>query len=82
MAHGLDMEIQFLPGVGPKRAELLRKELAVETVGDLIRLYPFRYIDKTTLVRICRLLEDNPATELVWKTGRGVQGLQAKRAAP
>ena len=47
------MEIQFLPGVGPKRAELLRKELAVETVGDLIRLYPFRYIDKSSLVRIC-----------------------------
>ena len=44
---------QFLPGVGPKRAELLRKELAVETVGDLIRLYPFRYIDKSSLVRIC-----------------------------
>ena len=53
MGHGLDMEIQFLPGVGPKRAELLRKELAVETVGDLIRLYPFRYIDKSSIVRIC-----------------------------
>ena len=53
MAHGLDMEIQFLPGVGPKRAELLRKELAVETVGDLLRLYPFRYIDKTSIIRIC-----------------------------
>ena len=53
MAHGLDMEIQFLPGVGPKRAELLRKELAVETVGDLLRLYPFRYIDKSSIVRIC-----------------------------
>ena len=53
MAHGLDMEIQFLPGVGPKRAELLRKELGVGTVGELIRLYPFRYIDKTSLVRIC-----------------------------
>ena len=52
MGHGLDMEIQFLPGVGPKRAELLRKELAVETVGDLIRLYPFRYIDKSSIVRI------------------------------
>ncbi|MBR5212222.1 MAG: ATP-dependent DNA helicase RecG [Bacteroidales bacterium] len=47
------MEIQFLPGVGPKRAELLRKELAVETVGDLLRLYPFRYIDKSSIVRIC-----------------------------
>ena len=53
MANGLDMEIQFLPGVGPKRAELLRKELAVETVGDLLHLYPFRYIDKSSLVRIC-----------------------------
>ena len=53
MAQGMDMEIQFLPGVGPKRAELLRKELAVETVGDLLRMYPFRYIDKTSLVRIC-----------------------------
>ena len=49
----MDMEIQFLPGVGPKRAELLRKELAVETVGDLLRMYPFRYIDKTSVVRIC-----------------------------
>ena len=46
------MEIQFLPGVGPKRAELLRKELAVQSVGDLIRLYPFRYIDRSSLVRI------------------------------
>ena len=52
MGHGLDMEIQYLPGVGPKRAELLRKELAVETVGDLIRLYPFRYIDKSSVVKI------------------------------
>ncbi|MBR2128391.1 MAG: ATP-dependent DNA helicase RecG [Bacteroidales bacterium] len=53
MKSGSDMDIQFLPGVGPKRAELLRKELAVETVGDLLRLYPFRYIDKSSVVRIC-----------------------------
>ena len=46
------MEIQFLPGVGPKRAELLSKELGVNTVGDLLRLYPFRYIDKSSIVRI------------------------------
>ena len=46
------MEVQFLPGVGPKRAELLRKELGVSTVGELLRLYPFRYIDRSTFVRI------------------------------
>ena len=48
----LDMDIQFLPGVGPKRAELLRKELGVGTVGELLRLYPFRYIDRSSFMRI------------------------------
>ena len=50
--NGLDTDIQFLPGVGPKRADLLRKELSVNTIGELIRLYPFRYIDKSSFVRI------------------------------
>ena len=48
----LDMDIQFLPGVGPKRADLLRKELGVGTVGELLRLYPFRYIDRSSFMRI------------------------------
>ena len=56
--NGLDMEIQFLPGVGPKRAELLAKELGVSTVGDLLRLYPFRYIDKSSIVRIADARSD------------------------
>ena len=51
-SRGSDMDIQFLPGVGPKRAELLRKELGVETVGELLRIYPFRYIDRSSFVRI------------------------------
>lgn len=51
--RNMDMEIQFLPGVGPKRAQLLGKELGIKTIGDLIRLYPFRYIDKSSFVRIC-----------------------------
>lgn len=46
------MDVQFLPGVGPKRAELLRKELGVSTVGKLLRLYPFRYVDRSTYNRI------------------------------
>ena len=53
MAHdGLNMDIQFLPGVGPKRAELIGKELGVSTVGELLRLYPYRHIDKSSFIRI------------------------------
>ena len=52
------MDIQFLPGVGPKRAELLRKELGVGTVGEMLRLYPFRYIDRSSLMRIAEARPD------------------------
>jgi ATP-dependent DNA helicase RecG len=39
--------IEYLKGVGPKRAELLRKELNIRCFGDLLQYYPFRYIDRT-----------------------------------
>ncbi len=45
----MDTAIQYLPGVGPKRAELLGSELGIATVGDLLHLYPFRYIDRSSI---------------------------------
>lgn len=51
-------EIKYLKGVGPKRAELLSKELGVVTLGDLIHFYPFRYIDRSSIMRICDIRPD------------------------
>lgn len=60
MVYILDNEIKFLPGVGPKRAELLQKELNIRTFGDLLYHFPFRYIDKTHVYAIRDLSEDLP----------------------
>ena len=54
----MESDIQYLPGVGPKRAELLRKELGINTFGDLIRLYPFRYIDRSSIVPVREIRPD------------------------
>ena len=54
----MDTAIQYLPGVGPKRAELLQTELGIGTVGDLVRTYPFRYIDRSSVVRIADVHPD------------------------
>lgn len=56
--NALQTDIQFLPGVGPKRAAMLKKELNVETVGDFIRIYPFRYIDRSSIVPISSATPD------------------------
>lgn len=48
----LDNSVEFLKGVGPVRADLLRKELGVFSYFDLIQHYPFRYIDRSKITRI------------------------------
>ena len=53
-----DSDIQYLPGVGPKRAALLRTELDIHTFGDLVRFYPFRYIDRSTVQSIASVVPD------------------------
>ena len=55
---GMAMGIQYLHGVGPKRAQLLEKELGIRTVGDLVRFYPFRYVDRSGFQSIASLRPD------------------------
>ena len=54
----LGTSIQYLSGVGPKRAQLLRSELGIETLSDLIHLYPFRYIDRSGITPIAQVAPD------------------------
>lgn len=47
MNDWLQTSIEFLKGVGPQRAKLLREELGIHTFHDLITHFPFRYIDRS-----------------------------------
>jgi len=52
MPEFLDQDIKFLHGVGPKRAELLKKELGISTYRDLLYYFPYKYIDRTRFHKI------------------------------
>ena len=52
----LEQDIKYLPGVGPRRAELLQKELNIKTFGDLLYTFPFRYIDRTKFYTVKEVL--------------------------
>lgn len=58
---GLESEIQYLKGIGPKRALRLNK-IGVETINDFLLLVPRRYIDRTQLVQIRDLITDTEGT--------------------
>ena len=59
--------IDYLKGVGPNRADLLRKELGVHTYQDLINLFPNRYIDRTQYYKINQLQRNNADVQVIGK---------------
>ncbi len=76
----LDSDIQFLPGVGPKRALLLKSELEVFTIGDLLHLFPFRYIDRSTIQKIGSITTDAAYVQVLGQViSSSVTGVGRKR---
>jgi ATP-dependent DNA helicase RecG len=67
MPEFLDQDIKFIPGVGPKRAELLYKELKLKSFRDLIYYFPFKYIDRTKFYSISELHADMPYIQVKGK---------------
>ncbi len=59
-----DTPIEFLKGVGPKRAEVLRKELNIHVFNDLLEYYPFRYIDRSKIDKIIDINDEVPFVQL------------------
>jgi ATP-dependent DNA helicase RecG len=57
--------IEYLKGVGPQKADVLKKELQVFTIGDLLTQYPFRYIDRTEFHKIRKLQPDMMAAQVL-----------------
>ncbi len=64
MQDFLDTNITYLPGVGPKRAELLNSELGIYTYRDLLYYFPYKYIDRTRFYKISELDPDLPFVQI------------------
>ncbi|MCW2262331.1 MULTISPECIES: ATP-dependent DNA helicase RecG [Sphingobacterium] len=71
--------IEYLKGVGPQKADVIKKELQIFTIGDLLSYYPFRYIDRTVFHKIRQLDADMYSAQVL---GRliGLKEVGEKRA--
>ena len=59
--------IEYLKGVGPNRGTLLRKELGIHKYGDLLNLYPNRYIDRTRYYKINEIQNNVTEVQIIGK---------------
>ena len=63
----LQTPIEYLKGIGPSRGELLRKELNIHNYGDLMNLFPNRYIDRTRYYKINQLQGTTAEVQVIGK---------------
>ena len=72
--------ITYLKGVGPSRADLLKKELGIRTVGDLLNFFPNRYIDRTQFFKVNQLQQNTAEIQIVGKV-TSLKTVQQKRGS-
>ena len=60
----LDRPIEYLKGIGPQRAEVLKKELNIFLYKDLLTYFPFRYVDRTKFYTISEAADEMPFIQL------------------
>ena len=63
----LSQDIMYLPGVGPRRKEILSKELGILTYRDLLEYYPYKYVDRTKVYLLSELSADMPFVQVKCK---------------
>lgn len=74
----LDQDIKYLQGVGPKKKEMLSKELGINTYGDLLEHYPYKYVDRSRIYAIREITGEMPYVQIkgriasweIYDTGR------------
>jgi ATP-dependent DNA helicase RecG len=57
----LDTPIEYLKGVGPVKAEILRNELGIKTFHDLLFYFPYRYADRSRFYKIAEITDEMPS---------------------
>ncbi len=54
----LDLEnrsIMYLPGVGPKKADILKKDAHIASFGDMLYYFPYKYVDRSRFYKVCEV---------------------------
>jgi len=78
--NSLNTSISYLKGVGPNRADLLKSELGIFTVSDLVNFFPNRYIDRTQFFKINQLQQNSAEIQIIGKITH-IKTVQQKRGS-
>ena len=56
--------IMYLPGVGPKKAEILQKEAGISSYEDMLFYFPYKYIDRSRFYKVAEVTGDMPYIQM------------------
>jgi ATP-dependent DNA helicase RecG len=74
----LETPIEYVKGIGPERAKLIKNVLGISIVEDLLNFYPLRYLDKNKIYKVNALQESNLEIQLKGKISNVQEVLTGK----
>lgn len=74
----LETSIEYVKGIGPERAKLIKNVLGISTVDDLLNFYPIRHLDKNKVYKVAQLQESNLEIQLKGKISNVQEVLTGK----
>jgi ATP-dependent DNA helicase RecG len=60
-------DIMYLPGVGPKKADVLKREIQVASWEDMLFYFPYKYIDRSKIFKVRDIDGNMPFIQLKGK---------------
>lgn len=64
MSDILKTDIKYITGVGPQKKDILKREIGIETYGDMLEYYPYKYVDRSHIYTISSLSPDMPFVQI------------------
>lgn len=64
MSDILKTDIKYITGVGPQKKDIIKREIGIETYGDLLEYYPYKYVDRSHIYTISSLSPDMPFVQI------------------
>ena len=64
MSDILKTDIKYITGVGPQKKDILKREIGIETYGNLLEYYPYKYVDRSHIYTISSLSPDMPFVQI------------------
>ena len=60
----LSQDVKYLKGIGPVKSDVLRTEMNISSLRDMLYFFPYKYVDRSRIYKIGEMAGEMPYVQL------------------